>query len=468
MDDRIGVAIEAQEGRDAPGTFLDIAAIQDAAIGVQVAAEQDILIAEAQGEHDAPEKPGDVDATVGLVARGHIFIARRVVKLLLGRVDDGVIVGQLPEVDLWLCQLQGFRGLGREILDNQLRQSALGHAVDGAHAETVAVRIDQVPVDPAALRAAQTLHVQLAYRDGHLAHAVWKLIAIHVRATEGVVGADRLDLAVGVEERLIVPEADAAHRLVVVADVRHLQHAGGGEAAPLDLGESKGVARGLDAVGYELLFGAEFIRRDAHLLHRAWEDDAAHEGDGYPRSQCHDRETHATEMEVGQHHETGDHGKHDQDVEHYQADMHIHEASAEEKPVGSEQQFIACQPVAPGLGEEDRRQQRREVDARVRGDPRLTVDEIHSPIKPVERRDGEEAEAQPHHEPAVDKAQEGKLEDVEADVAVEDRIGLVERHGVAEEEVVIPPLRRRQADGEADSNCDDQEDDGEPLPAKLC
>ena len=75
-------------------------------------------------------------------------------------LDERVVTRLLPEVDARFCDRQIFRRLGRQIANEQHRQTFGRNLIDRSEREAVAMREAQAIVDPRLVR--QTVGVQLA------------------------------------------------------------------------------------------------------------------------------------------------------------------------------------------------------------------------------------------------------------------------------------------------------------------
>jgi hypothetical protein len=122
-----------------------------------------------------------------------------------------------------------------------------------------------VLVDPPAAR--QVAIGELAGREGHLTVLPVHDVAAHVHVAELVVGADLLELAVGGEERPVVPQPDVLDREVVPLERGQVQVVLGREVllhdavqrirlaghpdVVLDVGPLEVELVGLDPVGLE-------------------------------------------------------------------------------------------------------------------------------------------------------------------------------------------------------------------------
>ena len=119
-------------------------------------AEQDVGVALANRRGQAH---GDDDrkAALAFVARVHIVVAGRIVELLLRGTHEDRLLHDLAVVDFRARQLQAGRlDFRRRILDQQYGQAVGGESADRRQHQAVAVRVDEVGIDPALAGVAAT------------------------------------------------------------------------------------------------------------------------------------------------------------------------------------------------------------------------------------------------------------------------------------------------------------------------
>ena len=85
------------------------------------------------------------------------------------------------------------------------------------HRDAVAVRVNQLVVDPVAAALRQFVHVQFARRQHHLAHRAVDLVTIDVDVGKVVVSANLLNLPQRILQRMPVPQANILQRRLVIA-----------------------------------------------------------------------------------------------------------------------------------------------------------------------------------------------------------------------------------------------------------
>ena len=82
------------------------------------------------------------------------------------------------------------------------------------------MRVDEVRIDPARLRAGQLRNIQLAWRKQHLPRLAIDHVPIDVRRRmENIIRPKRLHLRDGVVERTPIPQADIVEEHLVLARV---------------------------------------------------------------------------------------------------------------------------------------------------------------------------------------------------------------------------------------------------------
>ena len=154
-----------------------------------------------------------VPAGDGLAAGG------LVVDLVPGRADDRVAVEVLADVDAGLVDGEGVVvGRDRDVTDHEVRTPLGGHGVGRGHGRPVAVGEGHPLALPGLLGDARG--AQLTGRDHHLGGLTVDLVPVHVEVVQAVEGPLGLEVLVGVGDHARVEQADVAHRLLVVEQLR--------------------------------------------------------------------------------------------------------------------------------------------------------------------------------------------------------------------------------------------------------
>ena len=189
-------------------------------------------------------------------------------KFLRVGIHEHVVVRQLAEVDARLLDVDvaGHRRLRRNVLHEQNRQPFLRHLVHRSQRDAVAVREGEVLVDPRAVR--QALGIQLARGEHHLPELAVDRVAIVVDRLEVVIGAQLLDLAEGLEQRLVIPQAHVLDGVGVAIDVVARQLGVAGEVARAHGRQVERLPRGGDVVRHVRRLGRLLVGRDDEALNR--------------------------------------------------------------------------------------------------------------------------------------------------------------------------------------------------------
>ena len=266
-DDEVGVGIERQEGRDRLDAYLDIAAVEEAALVADRATDQDVRVAELPGVDHPPQERVEADAATAIVAVAHLDAASLVVELVLARVDDDVVVRSLAEVDARLHDIEDSRW--RQPLNEVVGQALLSYFVHGHHCQAESVRELQPLVHPASRVLGQAILVQLPSSQHHLPYLAVDDVAVDIDIEEIVAGPERLSLVQRGQQRAVVPETDVADCSRVGGDLL-----GGNEGARrrqllrqhVDAVKPVGESRRVDVTLDELALLHQFVRLDLEAL----------------------------------------------------------------------------------------------------------------------------------------------------------------------------------------------------------
>ena len=221
---------------------------------------------------------GEGDPSLSLVAGVDVLVAHGVVELRHFGLDEDIFVGVLPEVDLRAGDLEGRRRDGGDVLDEEFREPLGGDAVHGAQDDAVAVGVGEMFVDPGPGR--QRRIGDLPRGEHHLPVFAVDRVAVVVDAGELVVGPHLLELAVGLQERRMVPEPDVLHGEVVLLQVLRRQILLRRELLLLDLGQAVGKARIADVLLQVGGFGDDLVGNDLKFLDEGGVDPPAQDGHG--------------------------------------------------------------------------------------------------------------------------------------------------------------------------------------------
>ena len=241
---------------------------QDATFGTDGARDKDGIAFEAESERQAAQDAAQRHAVRPLVAGVDVLIAAGVVELVLGGVDDGIVGGHLAKVDLRPGDSQRrIDALRWDIAHQQVWQPLLADLGDGAQAQPIAVRVDEVLVDPRSRVLAQLLDVQFSHRQRDLAQATVERVAVHVHVRKGVVGADLLELLVGSAQRLPVPQPHVVENVGISLQLLGGQVACDPVVGLLDVLQAVGVAGKADVMLDVRPLQRQFIGLHGEALH---------------------------------------------------------------------------------------------------------------------------------------------------------------------------------------------------------
>ena len=188
--------------------------------GGEVAGEQDVGVALANGRGEAHGERGDREAALAFVGVLDVVAAGGIVEFLLGGVDEDRLVRHFAVIDLRPRELEARRlDLRRRVLDQQHGQAVGRDLADLGQHQAVAVRVDEVRVDPARAGIGKLADIELARGEQHLAQLAVDGVAVDVAVEESVVRAQRLDLGDGVVKSAPIPQPHVVEQVLVASDV---------------------------------------------------------------------------------------------------------------------------------------------------------------------------------------------------------------------------------------------------------
>ena len=451
MDDQVGVVVEGEERGDLLRPPGDLAIEQHPALGRDVVGEQQLVVAEAGGEGQLlPERVED-DAAGPLVGGEDVVVTLGVVELARLGLDDGVLVRQLAEIQARLGDRQVHGGHRRQVADEEHRQALAGHLVDRTEGQAVAVGERQPLVDPGAV--GQRRRIQLARRQHHLAQLAVDLVAVVVHRGEVVVGADLLDLAEGLEQRLVIPQPDVVEGGAVAVDVGAGQLGIAGQRPLHDAIEREGAPRRLDVVLDVRRLAYLLVRGDDEALQRAGVELAAERDHAVER---HGRDRRR--LSPGERVDDGQAGA-DQPCAHLgqrerQPGVDVGVAGTADDPGGRQQHARPIQPGAKREQHEQQGHQQTQVAAGPFAQAHPERRDRHLPAEQVHRAGAGQRQADQRHRQRPRLFDDRQREDVEADVVAEHRIGDAEGLALLPAQHLLPGRGRvergddRRAGGE--------------------
>ena len=215
-----------------------------------------------------------------------------------------------------------------------------------------------------------------------------------------------------------------------------------------------GLAGGQDVIPEIGRLAGQLGRRHEEFLHRRREEAAADDGHDHVAS---DRQ-HPVQAELppeapDQHGDGHEHGEHCRHPERGQRGVQVGVAGADQRPGGRIEQIGDLHhPQAERGEEEQHRQQDGQVQARGRLDAQAARPQHDVAAQPVERDQQEEAQPAERGQEPDPRRERGQREDVEPDVAREDRVRDPERGAVDGAEDDVPGRRGGQTGEQAQHN----------------
>ncbi len=464
-DDEVRVGVVREERRDELLALADLAVEQDPRLARQLGRDEHVQVAEPDREQQAVPEPthGDPAAT-GEARRGVVGLLR-VVELVLARPDDDVVGRQLAVVDARLVDLR--LAHRRYVLEHESRTALGPDRADRRHHRAEAVRVVEVLVHPGLRRHGERARRELAGRQHDRGLVAVDDVAIHVDVVERVVLAQGLELLVRREQRAVVPQAHARGVRELRTDVGLDGVVRDVDAGILDVRERVRRSRRVDVPGDVRPLLVQLIRRHHEPIdERRVHPEHEHRGDE-PQADRADEHPNGPQERVRERGHRG-HGHDDrEELERREARVDARVAGPGEHVLVAEQQIELIEHVPERDEQEEQSAEDREVRARrprerervarrdadigpgerLRGDANDAADD-------VQRDDADGDEDDRREQPPPHELEDRQGEEVEADVAAEDRIGRAERHAVQPAEERIPFV----AAGEAEEERRDEQD----------
>ena len=263
-DDDVRIRIEGEEWRERLNAFAHIAPHHQPALHRHIVAERQLRdVAAIDGDEQAAEESAEHDAAAAFVRRQAVGLALWIVEFLLARLHVHVGVRQLAEIDLGARHLDARnRAAHGHVAQDERRQALRREAGHRIHRHAVAVRVDQLFVDPVAAALRQLVDAELARRQHHLTYRAVDRVAVDVDVGKIVVGANLLDLAQRVLQRAPVPQPDVLDRRAIPFEVGRLDARFGRERTLLEAMQPEGLPRHLDVVRDVRPLAHELVRLD--------------------------------------------------------------------------------------------------------------------------------------------------------------------------------------------------------------
>ena len=353
--------------------------------------------------------------------------------------------------------------MGGNAAHQQVGQPFRRDLVDGVENDPLSVSVDQVLVDPGLGLFGQLIRPQLAGREHHRARPVLQRVARHVHVPEFIVGADLLQLAVGVLQGLPVPETDVSQRILVGFQLFPREVGITGKGSFLDLVQVIRLPGKSDAALDVRPFPGEFVGIDDQSLGQGRGDIQHDKGGDQPDGQRRPDSPDLAQVEVGEHQHRGDHQDDRQRVVGRQPDVYVGIARAVQGAVHRVEHLVPLQVIAPGSESEKGGRQQREMDQGARLELYFTALDLAANVNGGRSRQRQPGQPQA---PGCQELQQGPLENVETDILSENRISDAKGARVRVTEHRLPLA----AHGQAGHQCD--KDDANPacgdgLPAQV-
>ena len=353
----------------------------------------------------------------------------RVVEFLLSRLNVYVGVRQLAEIDFRARYVKTFhRALDGHIAQNQLWQSFRREPIHRVHRDPVAMRVDELLVDPVAAALREFVDAKFARGEHHLADRAIDFIAINVDIGKVVVSANLLHLA----------QPDILESRLIIRRVGRLDRRFGGELSLHDPVQSIGPARQVDVVGDKGLLTNQFVRLDdkaADVPAQSLKREETYRG----RRDRDDKPAYAgcRHGVVGYDH-GAENERHTDREQAGKGNVRVRVGHAGENCVIGEQLLEAIDVDAH---REDQQQERKPDGDPAQGQADAALSGKHTRAagdEDKERRDRADHHRQ-HHQPAGDELPRGKGQQIEVQRPAEDRVHHA-AHGVRR----IPIERERR------------------------
>ena len=456
-DDEIRILVVLEERRDELLALGDVAVEQDAAGGLDLVAEEQVGLAEAQREQEPVPERADADAALARITRAGVCALLRVVELLGRAVHDHVVVGQLAVVDARLVDLR--LALRWDVLHQELRTALGRDPAHRRHHRAEAVRELQVAVHPRLLQQGRGVELARRQHDGHL--AATDGIAVDIYVGEVVVRPQRLQLIEVREQAVVIPEPHRQRVGELASRLRLTRRVGHVEQRLFDLVERVRGARRRDVPLDVWTLLVQLVGCHDVVLHDRWVHAVDEHGRGEPQHDRARQHPHRSRERVREARQRGDADDERQDRQRGDARVHAREPGAGQHPLGPEEQVVLIEHVSRSDEQQKETAEHGEMracrssegerrpagDAKVRTRDRARRDADHTAHR-VDRDDTRGDHENGGDPPAAHELEDRQREEVEADVPTEEGIGHAERHRVEPAEQLVPLVAARESEEE--------------------
>jgi len=205
-DHQVRVAVKVQERRNFAEPLADTAVVEDAAIGRQIIGKQELHVGKPRGKQQLPPGRSDRNAPIACIAGENIVLSGGWLNSFTFRlyIDGGV--RHFTEVDFRAIHVQRRdRGSRRDVFDEQTgRPSPVALATGPTVSPKPCVKVRRSLIQ---LRFGR-LAANNSGGEHDLLHLAVDAIAVVVHGLELVVGPNLLNLPKGIEQRLLIPQAN--------------------------------------------------------------------------------------------------------------------------------------------------------------------------------------------------------------------------------------------------------------------
>ncbi len=401
--------------------------------------DEQVPVAEAQGERGLAQEARDLDPGQTLIGRG-LGRAGAARGFLLGdlRVDDRVAAHTLTEVHAGVLRVEvGLEITGGRDTREHIARLVGVHVVGRGGDRAVPVRVHEVLARPGVV--GEVGEVELAHRgQDRRGGVVADLVAVDVDVAERIERRDLLLDLEGVLRRERVVEARVVERRLGRGRRRLVQGRVVVERLGRDVRQAERGPGGRDVAHDVRLFLRQLVRLHLELLDDRGIDRADDDRDESPQADRDDRKHPASPPDVDDEQSRGGDGDDDEQPERGQVRVEIGVGRTVDEPAPRLRERELRQVVLIRLRQRHQPEQHREVHLHLRRHALEGALEPDPSVQVVERGRDDQHHQQRGEDPARRELQERQAEDVKGDVLVELRVLGAERGRVREQDPVLP------------------------------
>src|SRR5262245_6694937 len=209
------------------------------------------------------------------------------------------------------------------------------------------MRVLEVPVDPATALAGQ-IRGELPCRQHDLTILAIDPIAINIDLAERVVRSDLLELAEGLAQRAMIPDADVVNCRLILAHLRHVELRFGGVESHIDLIQTVGRSGQHDIVAQKRCLQFELVWLDDQPLKTPRDHLQGSEQNDQIATNSEYGETRRVRHSYPDQYTDESERRTQRDPQADQDDVNVRIPSAKDRPRGARQQAEAVKVVSPG------------------------------------------------------------------------------------------------------------------------